>query len=209
MLRRYFNFTQFQHSTWFIGKPLWSIREENYERSWMKRRRKKKERRGEEIQPYSWVGQLLRNVINWGNPKLGWSLDGISFNLCSIFCPCISFRWKTILAQNFWDVWVAPSLNWGSCLSTGGDLFRFYLPTVGHLGYVIQIESWEPLRSLCLGFSSGSPLIPNPTLLNISIYSPVPLVFSPVYPHPLSCSLYPSPPLSHPESSLPLPPMII
>jgi hypothetical protein len=26
------------------------------------------------------------------NPKLGPSLDGLSFNLCSIFCPCISFR---------------------------------------------------------------------------------------------------------------------
>jgi hypothetical protein len=36
---------------------------------------------------------------------------------------------------------VSPSLHWGSCMTTGGGLFRFYNPTVGISARVTQIET--------------------------------------------------------------------
>jgi hypothetical protein len=47
------------------------------------------------------------------DPKLGQSLDGLCFSLCSIFCPCVSFRQKLFWVEDF-EVceWPYPS-TWG------------------------------------------------------------------------------------------------
>ena len=62
------------------------------------------------------------------NPQMGRSLDGLSFRLCSTFCPCLSFGqehfWVKIL---IWD-------QWRLCLSTGGGFYRFTLPFVVYFG---------------------------------------------------------------------------
>jgi hypothetical protein len=46
---------------------------------------------------------------------------------------------------------MVPFLNWGPCLSTGGDLFKFYLLVVGISANVIPFGSWESLASLVFG----------------------------------------------------------
>jgi hypothetical protein len=45
---------------------------------------------------------------------------------------------------------------------------------------VIPIRSWEPLKSLESGISSGYPQFPIPPLLHVSVQFPGPLYFSPV-----------------------------
>ena len=80
--------------------------------------------------------------------KIGQSLDGLSFNLCSMFCLFLSFG-----QEHFWvkifemDGWPQPSTG-GPCLSTGGSLYRLYLPSLGILVKVIDTGSWEPLTPL-------------------------------------------------------------
>ena len=68
------------------------------------------------------------------DPKLGLSLvTGCPFFQSLLhFCPCISFRQEQFWVKIFEDGWLGPSLNWGPCLSTGGDLFLFHVLTVGH-----------------------------------------------------------------------------
>jgi hypothetical protein len=67
------------------------------------------------------------------DPKLRQSLGNLSFSLCSIFCPCVSFMQNQFWVRNFEDGWVALCLKCEPCLSTEGGLFRFHFLTVGHL----------------------------------------------------------------------------
>ena len=105
------------------------------------------------------------------NLKMGWSLDGLSFSLCSIFCFCIFFRQEQFWVKKFWDGWVASFFNWGPCLSTEGRLYKFCLC------WVFQLMS-SSLGQRCLSnpwhleLSSSSHGSPPPTLLHISIHSP-------------------------------------
>jgi hypothetical protein len=55
-------------------------------------------------------------------PFLVWSMVGLSISFISIFCPCLSFG-----QEHFW-------VKWGLCLSTGGGLYRLYLPFVEFFG---------------------------------------------------------------------------
>ena len=55
------------------------------------------------------------------DPKAGQSMDGYPF-LSAPFLSLCFLQTGT----------VTPSLKWGSCLSTGGGLFRFYLLSVGY-----------------------------------------------------------------------------
>jgi hypothetical protein len=65
-----------------------------------------------EKMPHSWIS--WRHFPNWSS----FLCDNSS--LCQV---------DTKLAST---VWVALSLNWGMCLSTGSGLYRFCLPAVGH-----------------------------------------------------------------------------
>jgi hypothetical protein len=56
----------------------------------------------------------------------GWSFLQNLFHLLSLL-----FLWTgTFLGFKLWDEWVAPSLDRGTCLSTRGFLYRFYLPVL-------------------------------------------------------------------------------
>ena len=62
-------------------------------------------------------GQLLgisKSVCNGMDPQVGQSLDGLSFSLCSIFCPCFSIGKENFWNENFeMSGWPHPSLNCG------------------------------------------------------------------------------------------------
>ena len=92
------------------------------------------------------------------NPKLGCSLDGLSFSLCSIFYFFIYFLslnflyTETIMDQKSleMDVW--------SHFSNGGPVYLLEVissgsisPPLGILAKVIPDESWEPLTSQVSG----------------------------------------------------------
>jgi hypothetical protein len=140
------------------------------------------------------------------DPQVGQSLDGLSFSLCSTFCPVISFRqeqfWVKILKMGWWP---HPSTR-GHALTTGYGLDWFSLPFVG----VFQLTSstwgpWSLFLSWHLGLSGCYPQFPTPhyyiPLFNFLTFCTSPL--SP--PKPDSFPLLPSP------SSLPpkfLPPSI-
>jgi hypothetical protein len=82
---------------------------------------------------------------------VGQSLDGLSFSLCSLFAPCVSFGEEHFWVKIFSVVLVAPSLAGGhayllevvstGCIST----------LLGILARVIATGSWEPLDSLASG----------------------------------------------------------
>jgi len=115
------------------------------------------------------------------DPKVKWSLGGLSFCLHSIFCPWISFRLGQFGDKKFeMSKWPLPST--GSYGFIGGSLFRFYLP----IFLLLQ------LISLPLGTGSLSnpwhlnflvvptPCLHCPPLLHSSTHSPGPQDFSAV-----------------------------
>ena len=109
-------------------------------------------------------------------------------------CLNISLTQEQFWVKNFKGNLVTPTLHWSPCLSTGAGLFRFHLPTIGHLGQSqppFSPGSLSHPRSLGLSKGSARPL----PQLHISIYSPGPLGFSPVFSH-LILSAFPSPLLS-------------
>jgi hypothetical protein len=62
---------------------------------------------------------------------VGLFMDGFSFSLCSIFVSAFPFDWDNSVLKII--RWVdGPISLLGPCLSIGGGLFRFYLPTVGY-----------------------------------------------------------------------------
>jgi hypothetical protein len=132
-----------------------------------------------------------------------WSGHWMAFpSVCSIFCPCISFRQEQFWIKNFEGQLVTTSLHWGPCLSTGGGLFSFHLPTVGQFWLRSPpLSSGSLPQAKFLGLSRSSPK-PSPLLLHISWPSRL-LSYLPPY-----LVLPPSLLLSYPGPSLPLPPMI-
>jgi hypothetical protein len=77
---------------------------------------------------------ISNSAYTWGDLKLHQSLVGHSLLLIFFFCPCISFRQKQFWVEKLEGGLVPPSLNWGTSLTTEGDLFGFHIPTVGHFG---------------------------------------------------------------------------
>jgi hypothetical protein len=79
----------------------------------------------------SWHQQECLGLVSADgmDPQVGQSLDGLSYSLCSILCPCISFRqeqfWVNIFEMGGWP---HPSTGdrYGLC--------RFYLPFVQYFG---------------------------------------------------------------------------
>jgi hypothetical protein len=67
------------------------------------------------------------------DPQVGQSLNGLSFSICSTFCPCTSFRqeqfWVKILEMCGWP---HPSSR-GACLTSGYGYNKFSFPFVGYL----------------------------------------------------------------------------
>ena len=76
------------------------------------------------------------------------SLEGLSFRLCSIFCPCLSLRQEHSWFNNF-EMGGQPHPSTGGCaylleMVSTGSIF----PLLSILAKVILIGSWEPLASL-------------------------------------------------------------
>jgi hypothetical protein len=130
-----------------------------------------------------------------------WSLDSLSGSFCSIFVPAFPLD-RDNSGLKISDVWVAPSLHWGPCLSTGGGLFRFYLPSFGYFG---KCHPHCILGASCMPVVWDFLVIPqllHPSLLIISIHSPGPLDLFPVSSHTYSCHPFPSSSSSFPHRSL-------
>jgi hypothetical protein len=66
------------------------------------------------------------------DPKLGQSLDSLSLRLFSDFVPAEPFTQEQFWVRLFDCGMATTSLNLMLCLSTGGRLYQFLLPTVGH-----------------------------------------------------------------------------
>ena len=66
---------------------------------------------------------------------MGWIPIELGVSAVSAAFLFLNFFWTgTILVQTFYK-WVGVSINrLGICLTTGGGLFRFYIPTVGEIG---------------------------------------------------------------------------
>ena len=114
------------------------------------------------------------------DPKVGWILDGLSFSLCSIFCPCISSRQKQFQVKIFeMGGWAHPSTRGYAHLLevvSSGSISSL----LGISANIFAVGSWEPSFPWNLGLSSGSSNLP---LLHISIHFPGPLDFSPLSSH--------------------------
>jgi hypothetical protein len=82
------------------------------------------------------------------DPKVGRSLDGLSFSLCSIFVPAFSLDRNNSGSKNLRWVSVAPSINSGPGLSTWVISSGSIYPLLGISAKVIPIGSWESLTSL-------------------------------------------------------------
>jgi hypothetical protein len=65
--------------------------------------------------------------------KSGWSLDCFSFSLFSIFDPVVLLD-RNNSGSEFDCGLITQSLHLRPCLSTGGGVFEFPLPSVGHFG---------------------------------------------------------------------------
>lgn len=89
------------------------------------------------------------------DPKVGHSLDSLSFSLCSIFCLCFSIGQEHFWVKNF-EVsgWPHPS---NGSLFTGGGFYRFYFILGGILAKVIPIRPRSLVYPWHLGVSSGYP----------------------------------------------------
>jgi hypothetical protein len=117
------------------------------------------------------------------------SLDGLSFNLCSMFCLFLSFG-----QEHFW-VKIFEMPGWPH-VSTGGRVYLLEVVSRGciSLYWVLQLKSY--LEASCFpgvwNFLVGTPVL-HPPLLHISIHSPDPLYFSPVPSRTCSCPPFPFP----------------
>ena len=85
------------------------------------------------------------------DPKLGQSLDGLSFSLCSIFVPSFPLGRNNFESKNLkMDRW--------SHASTGGHVYHLEVVSSGSISLllgilinVIPTEFWEPLTSQVSG----------------------------------------------------------
>jgi hypothetical protein len=101
------------------------------------------------------------------------------------FCPCSSFRQEQFCVRIFYCGLVTSSLNLRPCLSTGGWLFEFPPPTIGHFseGYSHWILRASHLPHFWC-FLEGSPTSHPRKLQHISIHSAGPLGFFSTAPTP-------------------------
>ena len=123
----------------------------------------------------------------WMDTKLGQSLGGLSFSLCSIFVPAFPLE-GNILGQKFEDGWCLH-------LSTGDPVYLLQVvssgcasPLLCILAKVFFTESWEPPRSL--GFLDVSPA-PIPPAAYFHDFSWPSGLLSCHPPHTCSCSPFP------------------
>jgi hypothetical protein len=125
------------------------------------------------------------------------------------FCPCSSFRQEKFWVKDF-DVggWPDPSTR-GHVYLLEVFSSSFISLLLGISANVIPIGSWEPLTSLASGTFLWFPSVPHLPLQHIFIHALGPLDISPLSSVWDPALLFPYPPLSHPDISLPLPPMII
>jgi hypothetical protein len=85
------------------------------------------------------------------DPTVEQSLDGLSFNLCSTFCPCVFFRQEKFGLRDYeMSGWPHPS--------TGGHAYILEIVSSGSISPLLDIKanvisngSWEPLASLASG----------------------------------------------------------
>lgn len=134
---------------------------------------------------------------------LDWSLVGHSCSICSIFVPAFHLD-RNNLGQGFCR-WVGD--YWGSYLTTGGDIFRFHITTIGHfiLGYLnLSPGSLSHPRSLGTSQRLYQTSTPSSctcpfiflTLWTSLLYLPIPdpLVFSSgiFFPVPMHLKLFPN-----------------
>ena len=117
----------------------------------------------------------------------------------------VCFRWDNFLVESFVGGLMSLSLHWGSCMTTEGDLFRFHVST-GISAKVTHIDSWEFPHLMSLGLPKYSP---QPQLLAASDFHSFPwpsrslsCLSTHITLPPFSSSF-----LSHPLTSLSLPPM--
>ena len=89
------------------------------------------------------------------DPKLGWSLYGLSFNLCSV-CPCISFRQEQFWVKKCEGRLVTPFLHWGPYLSPGDGL-QAPSPHCWPLWLRSPLSPGSLSHPMSLGLSRGSP----------------------------------------------------
>jgi hypothetical protein len=101
----------------------------------------------------SWHQQECGGLVSADgmDPQVRQSLDGLSFSLCSIFYPCLSFEQGHFWVENFEMCgWPHPS--------TGGCAYLLEVVSTGCISFlmsilakVIAIGSWKPLASLVSG----------------------------------------------------------
>ena len=71
----------------------------------------------------------------WDGSQVGRVTDGPFLKCLHHFCSCISFRQEYFWAKNFEGRLLSPSFHWGPFITTGGDLLRLHLTTVGYFSY--------------------------------------------------------------------------
>jgi hypothetical protein len=69
------------------------------------------------------------------DPKLGLSLDLLSLRLFSIFDPEVLLDRDNYGSEFLPVEWQLHPFNLMSCLSPGGGLYKFPLPTIGYFIY--------------------------------------------------------------------------
>lgn len=151
------------------------------------------------------------------NPKLGWSLDGLSFFLCFVVVPAFLLHRNNFgskILKTPMPPLGAQSIYWRwslQILSPHCWAFSKF-PSLAVRSYSLSPRS--PSHSRFLELLRGSPhptpaCSLDPQQLPISICSPGLLGFSAVSLITKLVPLFPPPPFSHSDPSLPLPPMII
>jgi hypothetical protein len=117
------------------------------------------------------------------DPQVGQSLYGLSFSLCSTFCPCISFIqeqfWVKILMMGGWH---HPSTG-GPCLTSGYGPDRFSLLFVGYFSYCLPQELLGDSCFLASRTFWLLPPVPHPPLLHTSVQFPDHLHISYIFSH--------------------------
>jgi hypothetical protein len=142
---------------------------------------------------------------------VGQTLDGLCFSIYATFAPVFPLD-RNNSGLNFlrWVSVPSPQLRitpayWGWPLTVLSPLCWEFQLMSSTLGPESLLYPW------CLGLFSGSPPLSYPSpLLHVSIDSPGPLVFSPIFSHTWTCpTFFLTSSLSYLGPSLPLPPVII
>ena len=138
------------------------------------------------------------------DPKVGHSLDSLSFSFCSSLSQCIYLRLKRF-SVNIFEIggWLHPStrghVDFLDVVSTGS-----LLPLLDISSNVVHVGSWEPLGFLASGIFQWLNKAHYTQLLYTSVQFLDPLVKTPSPPSPAKPDLPPpfSSPTSFPSRSL-------